>query len=53
MQIDQANAPCSTDESGFCERTIESGLYTCDEDYCSVRADARFSLLDLSPDLPI
>ena len=36
MQIDQANAPCSTDESTFCERTIESGLYTCDEDYCSV-----------------
>ena len=51
-QIDQANAPCSTDESGFCARTIESGLYTCDEDYCSVSysadsADATISLLDL------
>jgi hypothetical protein len=46
-QIDQANAPCSTDESGFCARTIESGLYTCDEDYCSVSATAAISLLDL------
>jgi hypothetical protein len=46
-QIDQANAPCSTDESGFCARTIESGLYTCDEDYCSVSANAAIDLLDL------
>eukprot|EP01046_Picozoa_sp_COSAG06_P001318 COSAG06_NODE_42_length_29897_cov_42.547721_23_plen_197_part_00 len=45
-QIDQANAPCSTDESGFCARTIESGLYTCDEDYCSVSADATILLFD-------
>lgn len=37
ISIDQANAPCSTDESGFCGRTIESGLYTCEADYCSVR----------------
>ena len=35
MQIDQANAPCSQDESGFCQRTIESGLFTCEADYCS------------------
>jgi hypothetical protein len=35
ISIDQANAPCAVDESGFCARTIESGLYTCGEDYCS------------------
>jgi hypothetical protein len=49
ISIDQANAPCSTDESGFCERTIESGLYTCDEDYCSVRSQILASSLVTCP----
>jgi hypothetical protein len=35
ISIDAANAACTVDESAFCERTIQSGLFTCEADYCS------------------
>jgi hypothetical protein len=35
ISIDAANAACTVDESEFCEMTIQSGLFTCEADYCS------------------
>jgi hypothetical protein len=35
ISIDAANAACTVDESAFCEPTIQSGLYSCETDYCS------------------
>ena len=35
ISIDAANAACTVDESQFCEMTIQSGLFTCEADYCS------------------
>eukprot|EP01046_Picozoa_sp_COSAG06_P069281 COSAG06_NODE_18824_length_866_cov_16.702738_1_plen_254_part_10 len=34
ISIDAAHAACTVDESAFCDRTITSGLYTCETDYC-------------------
>jgi len=34
ISIDAASAACTVDRSGFCERTIQSGIYSCDVDYC-------------------
>jgi hypothetical protein len=49
-QIDAANAPCITDESDYCERTVASGLYSCDVDYCSVSVECH--LLAQAPHRP-
>lgn len=34
ISVDEANAPCSQDETDQCTTTIVSGLVTCEQDYC-------------------